>query len=171
MRCVQEQGRVEKVVAKLKCWQKAIGAGLSAADAACLTGAESKFTDAIAKAESKGGCAVTGDAVAIESAVDSCVTDIVDLTRSANDGACYAGATVAVNSVFSHAGLTGLAAGDSQCDADVAIGSHVCTYPELVDAQTAGDLAVVADATTFWLQRDITVAARHHGRSATSRST
>jgi hypothetical protein len=146
----------KKVVAKLKCWQKAIAAGLDNADAACLTAAETKFTDSISKAEAKGGCAISGDAAAIESAVDTCVGDLVALTPGGNEGACYSGATAEVGPVFLSGMLTSLAAGDAECSADVAAGSHVCTYAELLNAQTFGDLATVPDTTTFWLQRDTT---------------
>ena len=69
----------KKIAAKLKCWQKAY-AGAPTADPSCLSAAEEKFTLAIASAEKKGGCVVTGDASAIEGAVDSCVTSVVTLT-------------------------------------------------------------------------------------------
>src|SRR5262249_49435004 len=70
----------KKAAAKLKCWQKAIAAGLSAADFSCLSAAESKFHDAIIKAEAPGACVVIGDETNIENAVDACVTSIVNLT-------------------------------------------------------------------------------------------
>src|SRR5205085_11408726 len=50
-----------------------------------------------------------------------------------------------------------VAAGDDLCNLNVLAGSHMCTYSELVHVQQAGDLSAVPDATTFWLQRDITV--------------
>jgi hypothetical protein len=40
-------------------------------------GAETKFDDAMMKADAKGGCAQTGDAAAIEDVVDGCVNDVL----------------------------------------------------------------------------------------------
>jgi len=69
----------KKFAAKLKCNQKAILKG-QAVEPNCLTAAESKFNTEIQKAEAKGGCVVTGDANALEGAVDSCVGSIATLT-------------------------------------------------------------------------------------------
>ena len=76
----KQEAAAKKIAAKLKCWRKAIGNGAASADPACLAAAEAKFDAAIAKAEAKGGCAVTGDGSAIEDAADSCVDSIVTLT-------------------------------------------------------------------------------------------
>lgn len=71
----------KKADGKLKCWSKEVTkpGGLSA----CETKVESKFASKYAKAEAKGGCAVTGDANAIEAKVDAFVDDVVtELTGS-----------------------------------------------------------------------------------------
>ncbi len=144
----------KKLTAKMKCWQKAFATGAVSADAACLTAAETKFSDAISKAEAKGGCASIGDEAAIEGAVDTCVSNLVALTP-AEQGACYSGQTAEVGPVFTSGMLVGLAAGDDQCNIAFA-GSAMCTYADLRAAQLAGQLAGIADVTTFWLQRDTT---------------
>src|SRR5262245_9880918 len=78
----------KKIEAKLKCQQRAVQTG-TAIDPACLMTAETKFNDAIARAEASGGCAVSGDGATIEAAVDSCVESIVTLTPgTANPGCC-----------------------------------------------------------------------------------
>ena len=69
----------KKIASKLRCYQKASLAG-QPVDSACLTAAETKFSTTIPKIEGKGGCLVTGDANAIEGAVDTCVDNIVTLT-------------------------------------------------------------------------------------------
>jgi hypothetical protein len=76
----------KKIAAKLKCWEKALGSGAATADSGCLTAAEQKFTQAIQKAEAKGGCAVTGDGATIEAAVNTCVANIVALTPTGGGG-------------------------------------------------------------------------------------
>jgi len=76
----KNKAAAKKVLGKLKCWQKAIAAGLPAADSSCLSAAEAKFHDAITKAEFSGSCAVTGDETSIEDAVNACVASIVSLT-------------------------------------------------------------------------------------------
>jgi hypothetical protein len=60
---------------KLKCHAKAIGKG-EPVDAECLTKAEDKFVSGFTKEEAKGGCPTTGDAAAIEAAVDAYVDDV-----------------------------------------------------------------------------------------------
>src|SRR5262245_7390478 len=76
---LKNKAAAKKITAKLKCHQKSIQLHL-AVDPVCLTTAETKFDDAIAKAEALGGCAVPGDGAAIESAADACVDSIVTLT-------------------------------------------------------------------------------------------
>lgn len=68
----------KKVSSKLKCQAKAAGSGATV-DPACLTKAESKFTQAFLKAEAKGGCTTVGDGAAVEALVDSLVATDVDL--------------------------------------------------------------------------------------------
>src|SRR5262249_4930196 len=76
----ENKAAAKKIAAKLKCQEKPLEVG--AVDPTCLTAAETKFNDAIAKAEAAGGCAVTGDGPRIESAVDACVSAIATLTSS-----------------------------------------------------------------------------------------
>ena len=69
----------QKIAAKLKCSQRAYLAGTSV-DPDCLSRAEEKFTGAIAEAEAKGGCVVTGDATKLEAAANTCVGSVDALT-------------------------------------------------------------------------------------------
>jgi hypothetical protein len=69
----------QKAVSRLKCYTKAMLANV-AIDQSCLDKAETKFSDAITKAEAKGGCVNTGDATDLESAVDTFVGSVVTLT-------------------------------------------------------------------------------------------
>ncbi len=66
----------KKYLGKFKCAAKAElkGAGV---DPLCLAKVEEKFLAAFASAEARGGCLTTGDAGAIEAAVDVCVADAV----------------------------------------------------------------------------------------------
>jgi hypothetical protein len=75
----KNKAAAKKIVSKLKCNQTAISKGV-AVDPACLTDTEVKFNTAIMKIEAAGGCAVIGDANAIEAAVDACVSNMVALT-------------------------------------------------------------------------------------------
>jgi len=61
---------------KVKCYQKALSKGLPV-EPACLGKAETKFAEAFARAETRGGCATTNDAGDIELLVDSCVGALV----------------------------------------------------------------------------------------------
>lgn len=64
----------KKTSAKMKCWQKGVlGGGSAASD--CLSKAEDKFDSAIVKADSLGNCTDTGPA--LEALVDDCVTSLV----------------------------------------------------------------------------------------------
>ena len=69
----------KKAAAKLNCHAKATSTN-STVDQACLDKADEKFMKAIAKAEAKGGCAITGDAASLESMVDSFVDSVVTVT-------------------------------------------------------------------------------------------
>jgi hypothetical protein len=69
----------KKAADKLKCHSKGT-AHNAPADPDCLTKAEMKFEMAFAMAEAKGGCAVTGDAAAIEAQVDNFVSTVVAST-------------------------------------------------------------------------------------------
>lgn len=66
--------------ARAKCFQNAFLAGTSA-DSSCLSTADLKFATGITKIESKGGCSRVGDTAALQSAVESCVADVVALTQ------------------------------------------------------------------------------------------
>lgn len=66
----------KKTAAKLSCQSKAVAKGVPV-DTLCLQKAETKFNDAFTKAESKGGCALTGDAASVEGSIDAFVGDVV----------------------------------------------------------------------------------------------
>jgi hypothetical protein len=76
----KQKAAAKKATAKLKCWQKATAVLGASADPNCLAKAETKFNTAIEKAEATGGCAITGQASAIEVAVDTCVSNILAVT-------------------------------------------------------------------------------------------
>ena len=65
----------KKANAALTCYAKSTAKG-TPVDQACLTNASAAFLKAFQKAEAKGGCAVVGDAAAIESTVDAFVSAI-----------------------------------------------------------------------------------------------
>jgi hypothetical protein len=94
----------KKATAKIKCHEKAMLKGV-AVDPLCLAKAETKFTDAFARAELKGGCATVGDAAALEAEVDVFVGAVVGALTppvsfaavvqpifSSNCTSCHAGA-------------------------------------------------------------------------------
>jgi hypothetical protein len=85
----KSKAAAKKIEAKLKCQQRAVQEG-TAVDPACVATAETKFNEAIAKAEAPGGCAMSGDGATIEAAVDSCVDSIATLTTGmpSNPGCC-----------------------------------------------------------------------------------
>jgi len=64
--------------AKVRCHVQAILAR-KAVDPACLAAAEAKFSAAFARSEAAGGCFTSGDAPAVEDAVDDCVRTLVGL--------------------------------------------------------------------------------------------
>src|SRR5438874_3262962 len=67
----------KKCAAKARCVAKAAAKG-GAVDGECLAKAETRFTSAFAKADSKGTCSTNGDAAAIEGKVDAHVQDVRD---------------------------------------------------------------------------------------------
>jgi hypothetical protein len=68
----------KKAAGKTKCYAKAASKGLEVS-AACLAKEETKFDGAIAKAESKAGCATPGNGPALEQLVDDFIADVVAL--------------------------------------------------------------------------------------------
>jgi hypothetical protein len=66
----------KKTAGKLKCEAKAVKLGVGV-DSACLAAVELKFQTAFTKADTKGGCPVTGNATDVETAVDQCLTSIL----------------------------------------------------------------------------------------------
>jgi len=62
----------KKGAAELKCYSNAVAKAV-AVDPACLGKAATKFTSSFTKAETAGGCAITGDATSQESAIDAFV--------------------------------------------------------------------------------------------------
>jgi hypothetical protein len=75
----KQKAAVKKIASKLKCQQKANAADLPV-DQECLTKAETKFSESIAKVEAKGGCIISGDEAVIEQAADDCIDEINGLT-------------------------------------------------------------------------------------------
>ena len=75
----KQNAAAKKIAAKLRCRAKALAHG-TAVDSTCLQDAETKFSEAIAKAESKGGCVSNGDTANIEGKCDTCVASIAALT-------------------------------------------------------------------------------------------
>jgi len=81
-KCAVAKGKAagKMTSAELKCRAHAFATGGASADPACLSAVETRYNKAIASADAKGGCKVTGDASAIDGAVKSCVDAIVALT-------------------------------------------------------------------------------------------
>ena len=67
----------KKAAAKGACYQKAVAANVPV-DPGCLVKAEQAFLAAFQKAEAKNVCATTGDAAALEGAVDAFVAQVVN---------------------------------------------------------------------------------------------
>lgn len=81
----------KKAQLKLKCYAKAAVKG--AVDPKCIAKAEAKFDKLFTKAESKGGCATSGDEQALEDKVDAFVADVVsELPAGSPSGAFLDGA-------------------------------------------------------------------------------
>jgi cysteine-rich repeat protein len=76
----------KKAAGKTKCYAKAVGKGTAVAPA-CLTKEETKFDGAIAKAESKAGCATPGNGPVLEQLVDEFIDDVVVALTPGDDGA------------------------------------------------------------------------------------
>jgi hypothetical protein len=77
----------KKASAQLKCISKALGKGV-AVDPACLASASAKYTTAVGKADSKGGCALTGDGNSLEGLVDNDSNAIVAMTTTTPINCC-----------------------------------------------------------------------------------
>ena len=75
----KQKAAAKKAADELKCQSKAVLTNASV-DPACLTKAGTKFSDAVGKAEAKGGCVNTGDVGTIESIVDDFVAAVVTAT-------------------------------------------------------------------------------------------
>lgn len=119
--CLQAKMKAsgKKAQTKFKCWGKAVARGDPVAPL-CLTKAETKFAAAFAKAEVKGGCTQTGDAAAVEAAVDTCVDDLVGLLRpltvcGGSETPSVAGITAAHNAVRASASPTPVPPLDPYC--------------------------------------------------------
>ena len=65
-----------KAAVELKCHKKALATG-RAVDPACLEKAQTKFAQAFANAEAKGGCKSEDDAAAVQESVEAFVDDVV----------------------------------------------------------------------------------------------
>jgi len=72
----------KKLGAKLKCITKAVSKG-QPVDGTCLSNADTKFNTAVGKAETKGGCALTGDGPMLETLVDNDANGIASMTTTA----------------------------------------------------------------------------------------
>jgi pathogenesis-related protein 1 len=138
--CVQAKIKAasKKASSKLKCWAKALGQNTTV-DPTCLPKAEMKFSLSFAKAETKTGCAQIGDANTVESAVDSCVSNLAGLlpgpstttttspvstttlpTCSGSEPASLAGTLAAQNDVRANASPTPVPPLDPFCWSDAA---------------------------------------------------
>jgi hypothetical protein len=74
-----------KTAARIKCQVKAIGHG-HPVDPGCLARAEAPFAARFAQAERKPGCITTGDAAAVEAAVDGWVGVLVGALSGSSTG-------------------------------------------------------------------------------------
>jgi hypothetical protein len=74
----KQQAAGEKVAGKLRCYAAAAQRNVPV-DASCLAHVESKFSNAMATAEARGGCLSPGDASTVEAEVDACVGNLVSL--------------------------------------------------------------------------------------------
>ncbi len=170
---VQSTGK--KASSKLKCHSKAVGKAV-AVDPLCLGKAETKFSEAFSKAESKGGCATVGDAPALEALVDDFVADVVGALPS---GGTKAGQKCAAGKI-KEAGKK--ADAKLKCHSK-AIGKSVDVDPGCLQkaedkflkafgkAETKGGCATSGDAATLEARVDQLVAAVLGGSPSTSSTT
>src|SRR5262249_51792906 len=75
----KQRAAAKRADSTLRCFAKAT-AHRTAIDQTCVNKAETKFTDAVAKVESNGGCVVTGDAAVIGRMIDAFVSSIAAVT-------------------------------------------------------------------------------------------
>lgn len=71
----KQKAAAKKLSSKMKCHEKAMKKGVGV-DPECLVKAEGKFVAAFDKAEEKGGCITTNDAVALEATIDDTVASL-----------------------------------------------------------------------------------------------
>jgi hypothetical protein len=114
----KQKAAAKKFASKLKCYETGTLKAAGAVDSTCLMTAETKFNAAITKAESTGGCAVTGDGGFIESTVNTCVNIISAV------GALGCGPVSTCGTVNNCAGCGGIGA----C-VGLAEGGSACIYP------------------------------------------
>ena len=127
----KNKAAAKKIVSKLKCYRKADVTG-TAVDPSCLLAAETKFDEAVMKAEAKGGCAVTGDGSTIEDAADTCVNNVTALTSPPPPPpaiTCCAFTYPAAYCAYADALSCGGTAGPAGSVCDAATGTCVTTTP------------------------------------------
>ena len=117
----------KKFDARLKCYEKAVSKGIPV-DGNCLSAADTKFNAAAGKAETKGGCSLTGDGPTLGTSVENDANAVVALTTASPKTCC---------SLFGGFACY-YTAGDPNCLADlgtpgaagtVCDGSGACTAP------------------------------------------
>lgn len=146
----KRKAAAKQLSAKVKCYGTALKKGKEV-DASCLSTAESKFNNAFAKAEGKGGCATMSDAGDIESLVDDTLAQLlaalpatapaVEICNNGedddenglidcNDPACEASAECGVVEICSN-GTDDDANGFIDCEDPACVGSPACPAAEL----------------------------------------
>jgi len=145
----------KKAGGKAKCWSTATGKGL-AVDSTCLSGAETKFSDAYTKATGRGDCINGTAAGTIETKVDNFITDLV---TEINGGTGTPTASKCSSKELSAAGKK--AGGVIKCYAKaVAKNDNTIIGPCIAAAQTKfgtswGKATAAADCNTTVSQGDI----------------
>jgi hypothetical protein len=136
-KCAQAKNKAasKKLAAKLKCWQKAIGAG-AAPDAACLMAAETKYGTAITKIETRGGCDYPGDGPTLEHLVNNAVATLASFTPATPRVCCQDGSSCWYDTPPANCAPFTMGAANSVCDgtgscvaAPITTGGLCCSNP------------------------------------------
>ncbi len=159
----------KKCVAKylaglLKCQQLAQTPGKSSDPNAggCVDKAAAKYTGGLdptkgcfAKLEAKSpnDCQITNDSDTLKAKAEQCLANLVAL-EAPPAKLVLKGALAATNGRFNYNATLGLPGANAACSAMFA-GTHACTYAELQNAEAAGDLVGLKDASnatvmSFW---------------------
>jgi hypothetical protein len=138
----------KKTFDKAKCRAKALQKGV-ALDPLCLTKAEDKFTQAIAKADALGSC--SGAATDLEAAVDQCVNGYAAVVGAPATTTTVIGTTTTVTPTSTTSTTLACGAGGAACNAnsDCCSGLCILTGPSAHTCETTTTTTTSSTTTTL----------------------